>query len=111
MLRKDHVMNSVFFSGLLLLASSSAMACLQPEAQIIATITQVERTTQACVARVSPETLRFFASSYVCPLDIDEVLAEGVNVGIVNGHECALQVGDELNGIVYRDQAGLLRIE
>ncbi|MEY4615596.1 MAG: hypothetical protein RJB66_556 [Pseudomonadota bacterium] len=95
---------SMFFGSL-------SFACDQQEAQIIAKISSVVKNTNSCVAQIELKDIRFFSSSMVCPLDQVEVLNLGVNVGIKDGHDCRRDVGDEINGIIYRVSSGEIYIE
>jgi hypothetical protein len=81
---------------------SFSFACDRHEAQIIAKISKVDKAYSSCVAQIELRDIRFFSSSRVCPLDQVEVLDLGVNVGLKDGHDCGLDVGDEINGIIYR---------
>jgi hypothetical protein len=94
-------MKSALFLGFFLIGAS-ALACNQQEAQIIAKIYDVIKTPSSCTALVRSEEIRFFASSFVCPLDQAEVTSFGVSVGLTQDNECALNKGGELNGVLLR---------
>lgn len=91
-----------------LIASPLAFAqatCLG-EAQIIAQVAGVKNKTMLnCSVEIDPATIRHYSESMVCPLGIDEVLAEGIEVGLKDGHDCRLERGDTLSGIVVRSAA------
>ncbi|RYF09755.1 MAG: hypothetical protein EOO77_23075 [Oxalobacteraceae bacterium] len=94
-----------------LLASQSAFACYG-EAQIIAIIqTTAKSGQQSCKAYVNQNLVQFFASSAVCPLDLSAIANEGVEVGMINGPDCAMEAGQTLNGVIVRNGAGVLRLE
>ena len=97
--------------ALALLVTPSAFACLG-EAQVIAIIQTTQKSGQSsCKAYINQYLVQFYASSAVCPLDISELVNEGVEVGMVNGHDCAMNAGETLNGVVVRNSAGVLRLE
>lgn len=81
--------------------TQSAQAC-QAEAQVIAPIARIEKSMTSCKVFIDPTQVRFFASSIVCPLDLSEIVSEGVEVGLQNGHDCKADVGTDLNGVVVR---------
>ena len=86
-------------------------AACRPEAQIIAVVTETQKVgMDSCVAKLDPRSIRQFNPSGVCPLDISEAL-EGVEVGVKNGHDCALDIGQILSGVLYKDSAGRIRLE
>lgn len=79
--------------------------CSQLEAQVIANVGSVmSMTTSTCtVALDFSAKYSQLNSSYVCPLDIDEV-GNGVTLQKINGN-CPVKVGDFLSGILYRPLA------
>ena len=86
-------------------------AC-QPEAQIIAHVTSYEKwDLYDCVVRISPKHITQYNINQTCPLDIDEVLANGISVGLVNGHDCALNVGDVISGVLVKKPTGTIVLE
>lgn len=92
------------------LAATKAMACTG-EAQIIAKVSATEKTMISCKAKVDSASIRFFAENATCPLDIDEVLVQGIEVGLKDGHDCRYDVGSEISGVVVKDNAGRLVLE
>lgn len=92
-------MKKVLFSLLLLTANSSFALeeCTQYDAQIIATARSVEPLANG-QCRVMPAWTGNWQlnSSYICPLDIDEVSSFGMIMS------CDIKVGDVFSGIVYR---------
>lgn len=100
-----------FIFSFVFLIGSLAMACNQQEAQIIAKIDEVIKSPTSCTAFVRSEDIRFFASSLICPLDQSEVTSFGVRVGLNQDLECALGVGDELNGVLIRVEGAEIILE
>ncbi len=92
------------------LATTKALACTG-EAQIIAKVGSIEKTMTSCTARLDSSSIRFYAENGTCPLDIDEVLAQGIEVGLKDGHDCRFDVGSELSGVLVKNSAGRLVLE
>lgn len=90
--------------------SFSANACLG-EAQIIAGIMDFKKSMSSCKVFINPNQVRFFAENQACPIDIATIVGEGIEVGLMSGHDCALSIGDELNGVVVKNAAGVLVLE
>lgn len=103
-------MKKLIISFIVLLSTSSTFACLG-EAQIIAQVSKVGKTMSSCRVFVNPLKIRFFSMNQLCPLDINEVAAKGVEVGLKDGHDCALDVQDDLNGIVFINSYGKIELE
>ncbi len=83
----------------------------RPEAQIIAVVSDTKKVgIGSCVAKFDASLIRQFNPSGVCPLDIAEAL-NGVEVGVKNGHDCALEIGQILSGILYKNSAGQIYLE
>lgn len=82
------------------------------EAQIIAKVAEVTQYTMTtCKVAVDPSSIKHYSSSMTCPLDIDEVLANGISFGYINGHDCPVGRGDSVSGIVVKDARGNLYLE
>ena len=103
-------MKNILISCIVLLCSLSALACLG-EAQITATIKSIEHSTGlTCKAHIS-ESVDFFATSGVCPLELEEIQAKGIEMGLINGHDCPIEVGMILSGVIVKDANGDLTLE
>jgi hypothetical protein len=77
-----------------------ASSC-QGEAQIIAKIG--ERKTNSlsyCTAFVDISSVTFYQESGVCPLPLEVVLQNGIQFPLKNGHDCDIQKGDSLSGVL-----------
>lgn len=108
---KIAILVSCLFTAVNAMAAYPTQPC-QAEAQVIAPIVRIEKSMTSCEAFVDAAQARFFSSSIVCPLDLAEIAVEGVEVGLQNGHDCKLDVGADLNGVVVRRQtSGLLVLE
>lgn len=90
--------------------SFSANACLG-EAQIIASVMVFKKSMSSCKVFINPNQVLFFAENQACPLDVATIASEGVEVGLLSGHDCALSAGDDLNGVVVKNAAGILVLE
>lgn len=98
--------------GLVILGSNAVATACIGEAQLIANIASVEKVSMnSCKAFIDPASVTFFAESMVCPLDLSEIISEGVEVGMKDGHDCALESGQDLNGIIVKNAAGVLSLE
>jgi len=73
------------------------------EAQIIAKVgsATVQGNSNRCLIEIDATTIKHFQESRICPLDLDPtVLKQGIMTGIQNGHDCAMQTGDDVNGVL-----------
>jgi hypothetical protein len=52
----------------------------------------------------------FYAESMVCPLDLSEVLSQGIEIGLKNGHDCDYD-SETISGVVVKKHETLLEIE
>lgn len=96
-----------------LLAFQSTFACENlGEAQIIAKIERTETDSLTyCKAFINLSEVRFFSESMVCPLELYEIAQIGIEVGLENGHDCALNTNDEISGVVVKKRDNLLILE
>lgn len=95
----------------LLTAQFSFANCLG-EAQIIAQVSGVKsKSLGHCTVDINVETIRQYNVNMTCPLDLSEVLVAGVDVGLKNGHDCALEAGDEISGVLVLNKAGKIILE
>lgn len=98
--------------SLLFVMSSLAQADCIGEAQIIAKTGQVlKKDYFSCVVSIDPSSIIQYNMNMLCPLDIDEVMAQGIEVGIVDGHDCRLDAGSSLTGIIHKTASGQLVLE
>ena len=86
----------ILMSSLILSFGSSAN-CIG-EAQVIGKVKEVHKTLTSCkVILTSDSDIRL---SEVCPLDGGRLFGEGIEVGLVNGHDCQMQPGDLISGVL-----------
>lgn len=97
--------------ALITVATQASMANCLGEAQIIAKVQSVSKTWTSCVAHVSTESIKQYNESMVCPLDLSEVLAKGVEVGFIDGHDCRLQPNDAISGVLVKTETGRIILE
>ena len=93
------------------LSKASSADCLG-EAQIIAKIT--ERSTDSlttCTAKIDASSVRVYNQNGLCPMDLSEVISQGIEMGLTNGHDCDITVGGEINGIIYKRIDGKIVLE
>ena len=77
------------FMILLLTTSSAFAACESYEAQIIAEV--VESRTDSltfCKAVISAESITLYNEHALCPLNMEEVLENGIDFPLMWGHDC-----------------------
>lgn len=82
------------------------------EAQIIAKITG--RSTDSlttCTAQIDASSVRLYNQNGQCPMDLSEVISQGIEMGLTNGHDCDIYIGDEINGIIYKRIDGKIAVE
>ena len=99
---------AVIFSLLALSLSANASQCLG-EAQIIAKVDSL-KTNSMTYCRVMVKEISFYNESAICPLNVTEVLEEGIEIGLKNGHDCEFD-SDTISGVVVRTKAGNLIID
>lgn len=98
-------MKNILFT-ILFLQSMNALACLG-EAQMSATADRVQMTSAGqCHVTFHESTITHFAGNMMCPLDLMDVLDEGVEV-----KNCKLKPGSPVSGVIVRTQSGLLVLE
>ena len=104
--------NLVFVFSILLSHVAFADTNCLGEAQIIAQVSKVKKhTIMECVVEIDTATIVHYNMNLMCPLDIDEVLATGVNVGIKDGHDCSHNAGDKISGILVKKPWGIIVLE
>tara|TARA_B100001971_G_scaffold84647_1_gene78184 strand:+ start:293168 stop:293473 length:306 start_codon:yes stop_codon:yes gene_type:complete len=86
----------------ILLAAMSVFACDTYEAQFIAKVTEVETDSLTyCRAKISAESIALYNEHILCPLDMSEVIAKGISLPLINGHDCEVSVGEQISGYLY----------
>lgn len=88
-----------------------SMANCLGEAQIIAKVQSTQKSLSSCVVSIDSSSIVQYNESGVCPLDLSEVLQSGVEVGMSNGHDCRLEAGDVITGVLVKNQAGVIVLE
>jgi hypothetical protein len=89
------MMKALFLS---LVFSVSAQAACIGEAQIIGSISHVKKSSTGCRAFLSSDTR--IQQSMVCPLSESKLQSVGIEVGLVNGHDCRAEAGDSISGVL-----------
>lgn len=88
--------------------SISAQAGCIGEAQIFGKVIEIKKTLSSCRVYLSNDTK--LQTSMVCPLDESKLSAEGIEVGMINGHDCSYSVGDSISGILV-DNGSFIHLE
>jgi len=91
---------------------SQASADCLGEAQIIAEVTG--RSTDSlttCTAKIDASSVQVYNQNGQCPMDLSEVISQGIEMGLTNGHDCDISVGDQINGIIYKRIDGKIVLE
>ncbi len=95
-----------------LVMTQFAFANCLGESQITAQVSAVKsKSLSHCTVEISTESIRLYNMSMTCPLDLAEVMIAGIEVGLKNGHECALDAGDEISGILVLNKDGKIILE
>ena len=81
------------------------------EAQIIGKVKGTQQLGSACYAEIDFQSVRFYQSSGVCPLDLGEVIRIGVKGEMITELQCSYQAGDEINGLLVLDRNGDIILE
>ncbi len=83
----------------------------QYEAQIIAEIVSVKTDSMTyCKAMLSRESISHFREHILCPLDLAEIIENGIDFSLVNGHDCELTKGDTVSGVLVQSN-GKIRFD
>jgi uncharacterized protein YdbL (DUF1318 family) len=102
------IMKLSFVALFVSLISFSAFSCETNEAQFIGQIVEVKTDSMHyCKAMFSVESISLYNEHALCPLDVSEVLENGVDFPLVNGHDCELSVGETLSGYLYTTKTGI----
>lgn len=90
------------------LISFSSLACTTYEAQFIGKITSVETDSMmTCKAKFTAVSISLYNEHFNCPLEMDELIDNGIDFPLVNGHDCELNVGDQVSGYLYTTKTGI----
>lgn len=73
------------------------------EAQLLGSVKEVKKTLSSCRVFLAADSV--INSSIVCPLDEGKVYSEGIEVGLMNGHDCRYEAGDFISGILVDNGA------
>lgn len=98
---------AVIFSILSL--SLFANATCIGEAQIIASVGEL-KTDSMTTCRVMISRVSTYNENINCPLDVSEVMSEGIEIGLKNGHDCEFE-SDTISGVLVKNKAGRIYLE
>lgn len=91
--------------------SNASEECV-PAAQLRAKATIVAKSEIGCKVSVSLSSIELYLPAQsACPLQLDEVLASGIDVGVVNGHICDIPADGIINNILIKDASGAIVID
>jgi hypothetical protein len=89
-----------------------SMANCLGEAQIIAKVAGIKsKSLSNCTVDIDFNSIKQYNTNMTCILDIQEVLYKGVEVGLKDGHDCALDLGDDISGVLVLNTAGTITLE
>lgn len=91
----------------LLTASLTTQAQCLGEAQIIAQVASSQKTSQTS-CKVQIKEVRHYAASMVCPLDLTDIMAEGITTATLADGSC---LTEEISGVVVRTSSGDLILD
>ena len=101
----------IIIATLIAFSAHLSLANCLSEAQIIAKALEVTRTgTASCHVVINAHSIVQFNPSYICPLDIDEISASGVEVNS-SSENCSVEVGQIFSGVVYKNADGKIVLE
>jgi len=98
-------------AALITVVAQASMATCLGEAQIIAKVQANTKSLSSCVASIDASSIVQYNESMVCSLDLGEVLEKGVEVGFKDGHDCRLQAGDVITGVLVKTASGSIVLE
>ncbi len=107
---KRGFMKMLFVIVMSFVAQVSSAQCLG-EAQIIAKIKSTSKTLTSCVAYLDQVSIVQYNVNRLCPLDIGDVYQTGIEVGLIHGHDCLLEAGAGISGILVKKQSGKIALE
>ena len=100
-----------------LLFSATAMADEEvpcsgnKEAQIIAEITEKQTDSLFyCIAKISTESIKFYNENQLCPLDLADIVHDGIHFPLQSGHDCEISTGQVISGVLV-SKNGIIRLE
>ena len=86
------------FLTIALITSFTVQANCIGEAQLNGKINKIVKSFSSCRAFLSVDSN--IQQSAVCPLDEGKLNSEGIEIGLMNGHDCKMEVGDMISGIL-----------
>ena len=108
----------VVLSCLILTASTQVFATpansqknCQQEAQVIGKVKSYDKSLYGCQVMLDGASIQFYKASQVCPLELDEVILSPIQVGLSGGHDCRLDVGETLSGVLIKNSAGQIILD
>ena len=94
------------------LAAQASMAQCIGEAQIIAKVETVTITSSTeCTVTVSPYSIVQYNESKVCPLDMSDVVNQGIQVNLNANQECSYQAGQDILGVLVKNASGTISLD
>ncbi|MDO9181803.1 MAG: hypothetical protein Q7U04_05315 [Bacteriovorax sp.] len=88
--------------------SFSAHANCIGEAQINGKIKEVTKTLSSCRAFLTEDSM--IQTSGICPLNEGKLASEGIEVGLVSGHDCKMEAGESISGVLV-DNGYIITLE
>lgn len=89
---------------------ASAQSCLG-EAQIIAKAESARFVDGACLVKIAPSSIRFFAENQLCPLSYGDIVGRSVVMSRASVATCKTASNSEISGVIVLDSAGTLTLE
>lgn len=94
-------MKFLFSALILTMFSTVSFACDEQYAQVVAKVVGVESNSlTTCKAMVSEESISYFGDHVVCGLSKSEIISNGIDFPLVNGHDC--EVPDTIAGVLVK---------
>lgn len=100
---------TVIFSLLSLTLAANAQSSCIGEAQIIAKVAG-KKTDSLTYCRIMVKEVSFYSENINCPLDRSEVMEQGIEIGLKNGHDCEYD-SDSISGVLVKTKRGDIIID
>lgn len=99
---------TIIFSLLTLSLAANAQSTCLGEAQIIAKVASVQTGSSSC--RVAVQDVSYYNESIICPLDLSEVMDQGIEVDLNDDQGCNVD-SETISGVLVKTRDGKIVIE
>lgn len=103
-MKKLAIISSLLFFNVIAQAQSTCLG----EAQLIAQVDRLQ-SDNAGSCKIIIKDVSFYAANQLCRLELSEIMAEGIEIGITDG-QCTYSL-DNVSSLVVRTEDGKIKIE